>query len=303
MTGKVIVAGTICMDIAAVVAKHPAVGEQVLSRELGFFMGGKGANQAIAAARLGAKAVLVGRIGKDAFGTDLEGQIKKEGVDVTCLKKTGESRTGTTLIFVEKNGSNTMVCNFAANDLFTPADLSALKIGKGDVCLSMLEIPFETVEAFFEKAREKGALTILTAAPCKPCPPSILELSDVVIANEKEFGYHSKNPNALQDIAKNARKLIKTQRQAIVVTLGANGAVAVTKEKEIIVKGRKVNAVDTTGAGDCFTAAFGVKMSQGSDLKEALEYANAAASISVQRKGAGNSMPTKEEVEKVLAEN
>ena len=296
---RVIVAGSISMDITAIVDRYPKVGQQVYGKDLGFFIGGKGANQAIACAKLGVKSLLVGKVGEDKFGDDLEKFIKNQGVEVN-LGRTSKTHTGTTLITVEEKGLNTMVVLAGANLLFSPNDLSGLKIEKEDVLLSMLEIPDATVEKFFHEGNKVGARTILTAAPCRPCQKGILESSDVIVMNENEFAFHTGKDNATDAIPENARSMMTRPTQAIIITLGPKGAVCVTKEKEFKVAGRRVKAVDTTGAGDCFVGALAARIAQGRTVEESMEYANAAASISVQRMGAGNSMPTREEVENVL---
>ena len=183
------------MDISANVPRYPGLGELVEGTRLGFFIGGKGANQAIASAKAGVKTRLHSMVGVDSFGEQLKTQIKDYGVDVSNVKTTKTTHTGTTLIFVTDQGINTMIATFAANNYFSPNDLASLKCDKRDVCVSMLEIPTETIQAFFEKAKANGCTTILTAT-CRPCPKQLLDLYDILIMNEKEFDFHSQIPNA-----------------------------------------------------------------------------------------------------------
>lgn len=301
---KLIIAGSINMDVVATVDRHPAVGETVAGKELHFFPGGKGANQAVAASKLGANTIMVGKLGKDGFADDLATFLRDQGVDLTHVSRTDNASTGTALIaLAAATGQNSIVVVPGANGLLEPSDLEAVKIERGDVLVSQFEIPTSTIKAFFQRGRDMGAINILNPAPARSLDKSLLELVEVLVLNETELAFFIENkaiPQTVEDVATAARRLRLHPDQIIVVTLGAEGAVAVYGERVVPIQGHKVQAVDTTGAGDCFVGALAARLAEADHLDRALQYANAAASICVQRMGAGTSMPTKEDVKLVI---
>jgi ribokinase len=298
--GAVFVAGSINMDVVATADRHPKVGETVAGREVLYFPGGKGANQAVAAAKLGASTTLVGKLGKDSFGRDLRIFLAAQGVDLTFVQDTPEARTGTAIITVA-DADNTIVVIPGANALVTPTDVAAPMLTKGDVAVSQFEIPLPAVSAFFERARGAGATTILNPAPALAFGRELLDLVDILILNESELGFLTKAE--LRDTGDHARfieaaRLLQASADKIIcVTLGKRGLVALVGGEPLIIPGRVVEAVDTTGAGDCFVGAVAAQLAKGKPIRDAFDYANIAASICVQRVGAAPSMPAAAEVE------
>ncbi|HEY0912428.1 MAG TPA: ribokinase [Bradyrhizobium sp.] len=300
--GRVFVAGSINMDVVATADRHPLIGETVAGHEVLYFPGGKGANQAVSAAKLGAPTTLIGRLGTDAFGTELRAFLTAQGVDLSFVRDT-EAHTGTAIITLA-NADNTIVVVPGANAQVSAADVATAPLTKGDIAVSQFEIPLATISAFFKRARAAGATTILNPAPAMRFAPELLDLVDILILNETELGLLSRTElRDTDDTAKfidAARSLQTGENQVVCVTLGKRGVVALGGDEPLIVPGRAVKAVDTTGAGDCFVGAVAAQLAAGKSIREALDYANIAASICVQRMGAAPSMPSAAEVKAVL---
>jgi ribokinase len=301
--GRVYVAGSINMDVVATADRHPKVGETVAGQQVLYFPGGKGANQAVAAARLGARTTLIGRLGKDSFGTELKAFLGGQGIDLGYLQETAQAHTGTAIITVAA-ADNTIVVIPGSNALVSADDVSVVPLVKGDVAVSQFEIPLPTIAAFFRRARAAEATTLLNPAPAQKFGRELLELVDILVLNETELGFLAGTELSDSDEAVRiidvARQLQARADQTICVTLGKRGVLALAGQEEFPVPGRVVKAVDTTGAGDCFVGALAAQLADEVPLRTALAFANAAASISVQRMGAGPSMPTAAEVAAVL---
>jgi ribokinase len=301
--GRVFVAGSINMDVVATADRHPRVGETVAGRQVLYFPGGKGANQAVAASRLGARTTLIGRLGKDSFGAELKAFLGDQGIDLGYVQDTAGAHTGTAIITVAE-ADNTIVVIPGANGLVGPDDVEVVPLLKGDVAVSQFEIPLPSIAAFFRRARAAGAVTVLNPAPARKMPDELLALVDILVLNETELGFLAgaelSDDDEAGKIIDVARKLQAREDQTICVTLGRRGVLALAGREEIAVAGRAVRALDTTGAGDCFVGSLAAQLAEGAALRTALAFANAAASISVQRMGAGPSMPTAAEVAAVL---
>jgi ribokinase len=301
--GRVFVAGSINMDVVATAGRHPKVGETVAGQAVHYFPGGKGANQAVAAAKLGASTALIGRLGTDAFGRQLRTFLAAQGVDLALVKDTADVHTGTAIITVA-DADNTIVVVPGANARVSAEDVAAPVLAKGDIAVSQFEIPLPTIEAFFKRARGAGATTILNPAPAVTCGPQLLELVDVLIINETELGFFANTELHDSDgparFVEAARRLQTSANGIICVTLGKRGVLALANGEASMIAGRDVKAVDTTGAGDCFVGAVAAKLAGGAAIRDALAYANAAASISVQRMGAAPSMPSAAEVDEIV---
>lgn len=298
----VVVAGSINMDIVALTQRHPKIGESIVGTDLQYFPGGKGANQAIASVKLGAKTTMIGMVGRDSSGKKLVEFLDGQGV-VNRISTTTEAPTGTALITVStESADNTIVVVPAANLELTEREVTDTEIAEGDVLLSQFEIPEETICAFFKRGKQFGAINILNAAPAKPVSRQLLELVDILILNESELETMSGNTvNVDDDISLlAAMENIGRKCGIIIVTLGEKGAFSCIHGETLRTKGLKVQALDTTGAGDCFVGAFASRMANDSSVKEAIQFANLAASICVTKKGAGTSMPAMEEVESVM---
>src|SRR3954468_24524914 len=302
--GRVFVAGSINMDVVATAIRHPKVGETVAGQAVHYFPGGKGANQAVAAAKLGASTALIGRLGKDAFGQQLRTFLAAQGVDLALVKDIADIHTGTAVITVA-DADNTIVVVPGANALVSAEDVAVPVLAKGDVAVSQFEIPQATIGAFFKRARAAGATTILNPAPAIACGPELLALVDVLILNETELGFFAnielRDSDEPARFVEAARLLQMSANTIICVTLGKRGVLALVGGEASMIPGRAVKAVDTTGAGDCFVGALAAQLAGGAVIRDALAYANAAASISVQRMGAAPSMPTAAEVDEIIA--
>jgi ribokinase len=301
--GRVVVAGSINMDVVATAERHPAVGETVAGKDILYFPGGKGANQAVAAAKLGAETKLIGRLGADAFGVKLRTFLAGQGVDLSLVRESAEAHTGTAIITLA-NADNTIVVIPGANGLVSANDVASLPLAKGDVAVSQFEIPLPTIAAFFEGARAAGAATVLNPAPAQKVSAELLRLVDILVLNETELGLLAgktlSEGDKIECFVDAATSLRLNERQTICVTLGKRGVVALAGGETLMVRGRAVAAVDTTGAGDCFVGALAAQLARSAPFRDAVRYANVAASISVQRMGAAPSMPTADEVAKAI---
>jgi ribokinase len=302
--GSVFVAGSINMDVVATAMRFPKVGETIPGLDVHFLPGGKGANQAVAAARLGAPTTLIGRLGDDVFGHELKAFLTSQGVDLTHVVTTEKAQTGTALITVA-NTDNTVVVVPGANGLVEPSDVTGPVLKKGDVLVSQLEIPAATIETFFSRGRAARAKTILNPAPAVAFDHGLLDLVDIIVLNETELGTLTSSDlsdsDAPSKFVELLRRLRRSNDQILCVTLGRRGAIALVDDEVMSIEGHVVTPVDTTGAGDCFVGALAARIAGGANIREALGYANVAASICVQRMGAGPSMPTADEVQAVWA--
>ncbi|QPF89785.1 ribokinase [Bradyrhizobium commune] len=301
--GGVFVAGSINMDVVATADRHPRVGETVAGREVLYFPGGKGANQAVAASRLGAKTTLIGRLGKDSFGAELRAFLGAQGIDLGHVTETAEAHSGTAIITVAE-ADNTIIVIPGSNALVSAEDVAAVPLAKGDVAVSQFEIPLATIAAFFRHARAAAATTLLNPAPAQKFGHDLLALVDILVLNETELSLLAVTELADSDphdrIADAARRIRVNRDQIICVTLGKRGVIALVDDRTVLIQGRNVAAVDTTGAGDCFVGAVAALLADGQPIESALGYANVAASVSVQRMGAAPSMPTIAEVSAAL---
>jgi ribokinase len=299
--GRVFIAGSINMDVVATADRHPKIGETIAGREVLYFPGGKGANQAVSAAKLGALTTLIGKLGGDAFGRELKTFLAAQGIDLSHVKEIAGAHSGAAIITLA-NADNTIVVIPGANGLVGPADVSAVALTNGDVAVSQFEIPRPAITAFFKRARAAGATTILNPAPAIAFGPELLDLVDVLILNETELallaGVELRDGDDAARVIAAAKALHGDGKRIVCVTLGKRGVLALVDGKPLIVEGRAVKAVDTTGAGDCFVGAVAAQLAANKSISAALNYANAAASICVQRMGAAPSMPTAAEVER-----
>lgn len=274
--------------------KVPAAGETVLGRGYSEGPGGKGSNQAIAAARLGARVRFVGSVGKDRYGDEALRLWESEGVMSEWVKRV-EEHTGIAFIVVGPAGSNIIVVDPGANGRLSPADVgtaSAAIRGCGAV-LTQLEIPSETAAAACRQAREEGAAVILNPAPAKEGHRLDLSQVDVLTPNETEFGVLA----GTADLDGGARSLLAKGPGAVVVTLGERGARVITKDDAVTVPAPRVRPLDTTGAGDAFNGALAVALSEGEPLTSAVRFANYAGALAVTRREVVPALPTRQELD------
>ncbi len=296
----IIVVGSINMDVVTRTARLPRPGETVAGQSVHFIPGGKGSNQAIAASRLQGAVRLVGKLGQDAFGDSLRTFFKTESLDVSNVQAITTAPTGTALIVVDDHSENTIVVVGGANLQITAADVENMPLNGDEIIVTQFEVPQPTVLALFRKAKAVGATTILNPAPAAACPPEILALSDFLIINETELAFFANSPTVPEThaaIYALVNQLRTRPEQNILVTLGSKGVLAFTPNGVIEVAGHAVQAIDTTGAGDCFVGALAVALAENQPLPQALAFANLAAALSVQKLGASSSMPTRTELE------
>ncbi|WP_217237288.1 ribokinase [Streptomyces sp. AC555_RSS877] len=289
----IVVLGSTNMDLVAYVEKAPQRGETVTGREYRTIPGGKGANQAIAAARAGATVSMIGAVGNDAFGARLRSTLEHSGVNTDHLRTT-EGPSGTAHIVVDDEGGNAIVVIPGANgtvDHLAPGDEGL--IASAYALLLQLEIPLAAVLAGARAARDHGVRTVLTPAPAQPLPPELLAATDLLVPNEHEAAALT----GLTDPHSAAAALLERVPE-VVVTLGAAGSRYAARGAEpFTVPAPRVTAVDSTGAGDTFVGALAVALGEGRPKREALEWAATAAALSVQRPGASASMPYRSEIE------
>lgn len=297
---KVIVVGSINMDITARTDKLPDTGETVAARSVEYLPGGKGLNQAVAAAKIGTTVVLAGCLGSDSFADELASFIRRHKIDVSCLRRS-EKNSGIALITVDERGQNTIVVAPGSNADVCPEDVKKLPVGPGDVVVCQFEIPPAAVAAAFAKARRYGARTILNPSPVCPIPDEIFRNTDILIVNETELAFLSRENvdenTPAEKIADAAEKLKTDAEQTVIVTLGSRGALVAGSKDMLFVDSYKVPAVDTVGAGDCFAGVFAAKLAEGKDVGESVKTAARAAAVCVTRKGAAPAMPDAGELE------
>ncbi len=285
---SVCVLGSINLDNVCRVAHIPVAGETILASGLQRFAGGKGANQAVAASAWGATARLIGATGTDEAAAFLRKHLQGAGVDVSAVAALAETPSGQAHICVADSGENMIVVIGGANRGVSAEHVAAADLTGVSVVLSQLETPITAVSALFERASALGALRILNAAPATVEGLELFALADVIVVNQSELALYTgdASPVSAAASAPLARQLIRRADQAVIVTLGAGGAMAVTAGGRTVVDGHTAAVVDTTGAGDCFCGVLGAVLSQGLDLQEALRWANGAAAVSTERPGA-----------------
>ena len=300
---RIVVVGSTNTDLVVGVPHIPAPGETVLGGTMETVAGGKGANQAVAAARLGGDVTFVARVGDDAFGRNAVAGFARENIDTRYVAVTPGVASGVALIAVrEETGENSIVVAPGANAHLSPEDIdeAAPAFDGAQALIVSLEIPQETVERAVEIAHARGLAVILNPAPARRLPPDLLERVTVLTPNETEARQILGRPEDAEDVQTLAADLLTLGVGAAVVTLGAAGALTATPDGIEHVPTRAVQAVDTTAAGDCFTGALAVEFSGGRSLRDAVRFANAAAALSVTRPGAQPALPTRAEVEVFL---
>lgn len=292
-----VVVGSSNTDMVVPVRRIPRVGETVLGADLLVAAGGKGANQAVAAARLGARVIFVGAIGDDDLGSARLADLRSEGIDCAYVRTVTGVPSGVALIMVDDDGQNSIAVSSGANAHLSEEDAHAAAdaIRGADVLLAQLETPLPFVHAALSHARDAGRITVLNPAPVPSdgLPGDLLALVDVLTPNEGEAAALTGDDGEPQDLA---WALIERGVGAVVVTLGERGAVIATGDGMETVAAEAVRAVDTTAAGDAFSGALAVALAEGSDLQKAARFASVAAARSVTRRGAQPSMPRREEV-------
>ncbi|WP_405174598.1 ribokinase [Paenibacillus sp. FSL H8-0261] len=287
---KICVIGSCSMDLVVTSSKRPHAGETVLGESFATVPGGKGANQAVAASRLGAEVMMVGCVGEDFYGTEIMENLKKNRVLTTNVEPVTHTKSGTAHIILAE-GDNSIIVVKGANDSVTPALVErALDAIKGsDMVLIQQEIPEETVSFVSELCHKFNIPMLLNPAPARPISDAIIENAAYLTPNEHECTILFPGMSTTDALRKYPNKLF--------ITEGSNGVRFYDGEQEVLVPTYKVNAIDTTGAGDTFNAAFAVALAEGSSILDSVKFANRAASLSVTKFGAQGGMPTRAEVE------
>ncbi len=308
MAVKVVVVGSANMDMVAFTPKLPAPGETVLGTRFEMACGGKGANQAVACAFLGAETWFIGRVGTDAFGDMLLRSFHQAGVHTQFVRRDEETPSGVALIFVDEQGQNEIVVTPGANGRVSPKDMEVARTVWDDAkaLLVQLEIPPDTVGYAIGEAARRDLLVVLNPAPAprQPLPDEWFGLVNVWTPNEREAeGITGISVTDLDSAERAAKALLDKGAKAVVLTLGANGSLAVTPELVRHFPAFPVQAVDATAAGDAFAAALTVRLAEGAPLGEAVVFANAAGAIACTKFGAQPSMPTRSEVDRLLLGN
>ncbi len=292
------------MDLVTNVARIPAPGETVIGGDLLTVPGGKGANQAVATARLGASTTMVGRVGNDAFAGQLLENLTVAGVDHTYVIKDREAASGVALIAVESSGQNSIVVAPGANSRLSPKDVeqSEAAIRSADLILLQLEVPMASVLRAAQLASKHGVPVILNPAPAQNLPRELLSLVDFLIPNESETALLTNLPTtSYAEIDVAARKLLQLGVEAVIMTLGERGSLLAQQGKLTHFPAfRPDKVVDTTAAGDAFVGGFATAMAEGRSLAESVLWGNAAGSIAVTRLGAQPSLPRRRETKNVL---
>jgi ribokinase len=297
---SILVIGSVNMDLVLMSEKVPVGGETVLGESYAYIPGGKGANQGVAAARLGADVTFVGRVGEDANGKELKGNLQKEGINSEFVIADPQSSTGLAAIMLEETGQNRIIVIPGANMKITKEDLQTAFEHTYDAVIVQLEIPDEIVMEACRLGKEKNIPVILDAGPAKNFPLEQLEGLEILSPNESEaFALTGLEVNSIESAEKVAKLLTeRSNAKTIVLKMGAQGAYLYEDGEGEFFPAHKVNAVDTTAAGDAFTAALTVKYISSGDIKEAIRFANVVGALTVTRMGAQPSLPTVEEVEK-----
>ncbi len=291
---KILVIGSINMDLVTKTSRVPKLGETLMGESFFTIPGGKGANQAVAATRLGAEVTLIGCIGEDAFGNQLKEGLTTEGVITSCVKPVTHTTTGTASITLS-NGDNSIIVVPGANFAVTPEYVQSFEqvIADSDILLLQLEIPLESVVEAVKIAKKHHVKIILNPAPIQALPKELLEQIDYITPNEHEQELLLSSP----ELTEEELKAIKAK---CIVTKGSKGVMLFQDGVEKEIPSFKVDVVDTTGAGDSFNGALALSLSEGMLLEEACEFANAVGALSVTKLGAQGGMPTITEVEEFL---
>ena len=301
MTAKIVVVGSFNADLVSYLKRMPRPGETVHGDAFVTGAGGKGSNQAVAAARLGAEVTFVGRVGSDVFANLAYELWQAEGVNSDYVVQDPDHATGVAPILVDSHGENMIVVILGANLNLQPSDIEAAKdrIADADALVVQLEINVDMAAYALKAAQAAGIMTILNPAPAAALPSETLQLADYLTPNETEL--ETLSGRAGGDVAARARSLLARDGQRAVVTLGARGAQIVSQNQSVHIAPFEIDAVDTTGAGDAFNAGLAVALAEGRRLRAAVRFANAAAALSVSKRGAAGSAPYRAEVNALYA--
>ena len=302
MNPKIVVVGSANTDFVLTVPELPSHGETILGDQFRVVRGGKGANQAVAAARLGAIVTLVARLGADSFGKEALDAYQKEGINTDFIVQDPETHSGIALIMVNRIGENMIGVGPGANSRLTPDDVKAASeaIRQADCLLLQLEIPPDAVHAAIEIARSNNVRVILNPAPAQKIPTEILKSIDYLTPNETEAALLAGQEQSGNSQDSFSRLAAILNVPHLIVTLGSKGAVILENGQITSIPTFSITPVDTTASGDAFNGALAVALARGESLPQAVRYANAAGAITATRPGAQPSLPTKEELDQFM---
>lgn len=301
---EIIVLGSLNMDLVVKAERAPEAGETLRGQFFQTIPGGKGANQAAAAAKLGGDVAMLGRVGADGFGKQLVAALQNVGVDTSAVQTDSGQPTGIAMITVEASGENRILIVAGANGQVSPADVDVLRpaLAEAKALVLQMEIPFETIEYALDVAAELDLLTILNLAPAYPLSDATLKKIDILILNESEASLLSNISVADAKSAKAACSALHARgANTVIVTLGATGAVLSTPQQFGSYPAYAVDVVDTTAAGDAFTAGFVVSLLESGDPVRSIQFANAVGALTTTKLGAQLSLPTRTDVMRFLA--
>ena len=293
----ILVVGSLNADLVVRTPRFPQPGETISGEDLRVIPGGKGANQAVAAARLGANVSMLGRVGKDNFGDFLLDTLNSNNVDSQLVQR-DDSSTGTATIIVDANGQNSIILSAGANGKVSSLDVELASFPAFSLLLLQLEIPTPTVLSAAKRAKESGIRVILNPAPAKELSKELISLADFIIPNETELSHLTNQPvNDISSAKSAAKLLIERGPKTVIVTLGSNGALIVTNEHTNHIPAYIVDVVDTTAAGDAFIGGFATALLQKKSLEDSVRFGCACGALATTRFGAQPSLPTKEEIQ------
>ena len=299
MQSPVMIFGSINMDLVVYSDAKPNDGETIIGNSFETFLGGKGSNQAVAASKLGANVSFVGKVGSDLYGQKLKEQLNLEKVNTQLLGEI-EGESGVAVInVIESSSENQIIVIPGANAHVSADQIDDKTLASVEILISQLEVPPNQIELLFSRVKQGHCYRILNVAPAIEFSTSLFNETDLLVVNEIELEALAKKKlkdTNIDSIRASVDLLSLAKHQAIVVTLGAEGVYVRDQNKDEYIEGHKVNSVDTTGSGDCFVGAMASYLIEDKNLFDASVFANKAASISVTRKGASSSMPTKDEV-------
>lgn len=300
MNNKIIVVGSSNTDMVLKTERFPKPGETILGGNFFVFQGGKGANQAVAAAKAGGDVIFVCRLGNDTFGNDAINHYRKENIDVTSIVQDSKAPTGLAVITVNGEGENSIIVASGANALLSVDDVvnAIEKAGKANWFITQLETPIEVIVYLAKYAKDNSKNLVLNPAPATPLPDEVYDGLFLITPNETETELLTGIKVVDEDTARQATEVFKEKGvQNTIITLGSKGAYVSTESFTGIIESKKVKAIDTTAAGDVFNGALIVALSEGKNWKEAVEFACKAAAISVTKMGAQTSAPTRNEID------
>ena len=304
--GQVTVVGSFMYDLVATVPRRPKTGETLVGNTFGMFLGGKGANQAIAASRAGSKVTMVGRLGNDSFGKQFLEKFSKEGINTDFVAQDDENGTGVAMPLIDASGDNSIVIIPQANMALTVENINQAQstIADADVLVMQCEVPMDANQRAAEIAKQNDTLVILNPAPAQLIPEQILKLADIIIPNEIETetltGLPTKTEN---EVLVAGRNLLSKGVETVILTLGDRGSLLLNEDGEKLIPAFDVSVVDTTAAGDSFCGVLAASLANGISINLSVEIANAAGALAVTKLGAEPSLPQRDAIDDLLQSN